>query len=201
MDIVRYTPEIQALLKSKTKPEPWLHCGIYDGNYVIWVWDTRDVVESGTSDAAWSFKLPKSRQYANDNHVPLHGNVPSYMQKYSSMQYWPAEAVAKAEGIHFPSEAESEDQIGKWQFQGSTFFGNNAFFASHAKRIATWYHKNPAKNFNALVTKLLIAMQSHFGTYTGMSRGKSVPGPTFNDILFSIDSNATRLARKIMQAR
>lgn len=65
-----YTEQVQEMLKSKTKPEPWLHVVVLgDGNnvtyartkdkkdaervvYAIYVWDTRQVVETGVIDCA-----------------------------------------------------------------------------------------------------------------------------------------------------
>lgn len=52
--ILRYSTEIQKALGCKTKPEPWLHIGIWYANelprttrasYAIWIWDTREIVE------------------------------------------------------------------------------------------------------------------------------------------------------------
>lgn len=59
MKVGRYTDEIQAKLNTKTKPEPWLHIAIAAeyhpdnrGNgemeWAIYVWDTREVIESGS---------------------------------------------------------------------------------------------------------------------------------------------------------
>lgn len=59
MAVLKYTEELKKLLGSKTKPEPWLHCAFLakrapeDSNDVIWaiyVWDTREVVEQGSTD-------------------------------------------------------------------------------------------------------------------------------------------------------
>lgn len=59
ISINRYTPEAQQILGASTKPAPWLHIMtiVRDGGagtvedkpvcyYVIFVWDTREVVES-----------------------------------------------------------------------------------------------------------------------------------------------------------
>ena len=64
--VLRYTPEVQKALGSKTKPEPWLHVAVTSSTlmgaagfrrgssansetlsitYAIYVWDTRKVVE------------------------------------------------------------------------------------------------------------------------------------------------------------
>lgn len=69
IQILRYTEAIQKALGCKTKPEPWLHIGISsDGHYGIWIWDTRQILETGKCDADKVNGTP-----AKDNHKELVG--------------------------------------------------------------------------------------------------------------------------------
>jgi hypothetical protein len=55
MKILRYTDKVQEALSEKTKAEPWMHIALAPLNlgpfmvqfYAIYVWDTREVVETG----------------------------------------------------------------------------------------------------------------------------------------------------------
>lgn len=67
MTILRYTPEVQKQLGSKTKPEPWLHVCMQNDMYAIYVWDTRQILESG------KYRFPATGPIANDNRMPLVG--------------------------------------------------------------------------------------------------------------------------------
>lgn len=68
MKVFRYDAKAQHFSGSNVKPEPWLHIGILDdGRYAIWVWDTRQIVGTGTGCKAW----PGVK--AADNHQPLKG--------------------------------------------------------------------------------------------------------------------------------
>jgi hypothetical protein len=195
MDILKYSDSLQQLIGAKTKPEPWLHCLVNDGHFVIYVWDTRKVIENGKSNNAWGYKVSKLTK-ATDNHMPLVGDVDDSIRDNSEIKFWPAEQYAKSKGIHFPSDVERAHISESWSYQGGSFFGNNAWFASHANRIKTNYAKT--HNFNGLVTKLIVAMTKNYGGYTGMCKGQSVPGPTFNDVIFSIDQKANALAKDIV---
>lgn len=97
--IVRYTQEVQQLLKSKTKPEPWLHCAItsaYTGKtnkskqaffYVIYVWDTREVIEDKQVSTSLPGKQPANIVNAYDNHQPLKGNGKGAKQVNDWLRY------------------------------------------------------------------------------------------------------------------
>lgn len=90
MHVYKYTEGLQKQLGSKTKPEPWLHCtySINDdkkgGKYVIFIWDTRQVVEEGELKREQLFtEIGKGRYLkthvefkgrpARDNGQPLKG--------------------------------------------------------------------------------------------------------------------------------
>jgi hypothetical protein len=53
--VYRYTPEVQELVKSKVKAEPWMHIAFIDNPattqhnlvYAIYIWDTRKVLGEG----------------------------------------------------------------------------------------------------------------------------------------------------------
>jgi hypothetical protein len=71
MKILAYSPELQKQLKSKVEPAPWLHAGIMkDGNFGIWVWDSRDLLEHG------HLKNPEdiTGKPVNDNREALKGS-------------------------------------------------------------------------------------------------------------------------------
>lgn len=68
MKILRYTEDVQKQISSKVKPEPWLHIGIADGQYAIWVWDTRQIVGTGKCSPYDVVGTP-----AKDNRKPLSG--------------------------------------------------------------------------------------------------------------------------------
>lgn len=77
MKILRYTEDVQKQLKSKAKPEPWLHVLLikhpsYDDclSYAIYVWDTRAIVEASVCKGEISVVKGTS---AKDNHKPLTG--------------------------------------------------------------------------------------------------------------------------------
>jgi hypothetical protein len=54
MRIAAYTDDVQKRLGTKTKPAPYLHIamGRFRGStiFAIYIWDTREVVEEGTTD-------------------------------------------------------------------------------------------------------------------------------------------------------
>lgn len=80
--VLRYTEDLQKALDSKIKSEPWLHCVILEDKplrrnmygsmyYAIYVWDTREILESSM---AFGHKLSKvAEQPAKDNHQTLKG--------------------------------------------------------------------------------------------------------------------------------
>lgn len=77
MKVLRYTLEVQKQLKSKTKPEPWLHVLLikhpsYDDSlsYAIYAWDTRAIVEANVCKGKTSSIKGTS---AKDSHKPLTG--------------------------------------------------------------------------------------------------------------------------------
>lgn len=91
-NIIRYTADVQSLLNAKTKAEPWLHCLLtisYRQNahqkiatyeYVIYVWDTRKVIENRTFSRICHDKDDLGlrlmhKKKAADNHMALQGNV------------------------------------------------------------------------------------------------------------------------------
>lgn len=79
MKILRYTPEMQKQLVSKTKPEPWLHVAIIMPKdrgwaiYAIYVWDTRQVIEEGRKPIWDAHVEHLVGTPAKDNHQPLQG--------------------------------------------------------------------------------------------------------------------------------
>lgn len=186
MQVFKYTDDVQKVLKSHTKPEPWLHIAYDDGYWAIYVWDTRKVLEEGRNMYMHQFGRGQLIP-AKDNHQPLDGIKAKGKFRFETM----------IDGIHVPDEEQITDQADKWRYQGSRFFGNRAFFASHAKRIETSYARKP--NFNKLVEYCIIAMSSDGGDYVGYAGGQPVQGPTFNDILFNIDRRATAKAKQILQ--
>jgi hypothetical protein len=199
MPVLRYNPELQEKLGAKTKAEPWMHCFVGEGEYFIYIWDTRKLIEKGNSKNAWMHKLGKNVAYAKDNHKPIDGLSKSDIQ-YTEMYYWPAEQLALQHGIKLPTYDQMRDQWEHWRTRGSSFYGNNAFFVSYAKQLANWYLKDPKKNFNRLVCKLYCAMNTNSGSYVGYAQGKPVADPTFNDIAFSINDSATALAKQFVKA-
>ena len=86
MKILRYTESVQKQLNSKTKSEPWLHVVIKDnGEYAIYVWDTRKVIETGKTKETKFDGCTEAR----DNHKAL-VNLPSGMEfDFKSMQKLP----------------------------------------------------------------------------------------------------------------
>lgn len=90
MHVYRYSKGLQQQLGSKTKPEPWLHCTYQinadkkGGQYVIFVWDSRQVVEEGELSQSQLFEQFKYGRYSEyhtvfkgkpavDNGQPLKG--------------------------------------------------------------------------------------------------------------------------------
>ena len=76
MKILRYDERVQQQLKSKTKPEPWLHIALADSNdrsyvFAIYIWDTREVIETGTTDNVTMYSLDGN--IAKDNHTMIKG--------------------------------------------------------------------------------------------------------------------------------
>lgn len=87
--IFRYDQNLQRILKSKVKPEPWLHCALYANSkrsrndvtrgysYAIYVWDTRQVLDSGWVPVE-QLNLNDSMRVlrgALDNREPLKGST------------------------------------------------------------------------------------------------------------------------------
>lgn len=78
--VYRYNETIQKRIGSNTKPEPWLHVAICnrimknDGKlflfYAIYVWDTRQVIETGKADGNIT-GVHRGFVRASDNHKPL----------------------------------------------------------------------------------------------------------------------------------
>lgn len=79
MYIFRYNADIQSAIKAKTEAQPWLHIAVSEKGYDIYVWDTREVIESGKikgkliSVAELNKTLGRNCQFANDNLTPLKG--------------------------------------------------------------------------------------------------------------------------------
>jgi hypothetical protein len=109
MNIVKYTPALQAALGCKLKAEPWMHAVVVleqegytradkskkfgDNNktmsyriaYVVYVWDTREVLaedeQSGTTGMrAKQIAIRKTFKPAFDNHEPLKNVKPGVSQ-------------------------------------------------------------------------------------------------------------------------
>jgi hypothetical protein len=70
--ISKYTSEIkQFVLKSKTEPAPYLHCVMTeDGKFAIYVWDSREIVESGRFE---SMHVMGYKVNVKDSKLPLKG--------------------------------------------------------------------------------------------------------------------------------
>jgi len=73
-NIVRYNDKIRQIIGSKVKPEPWLHCAIVDGCAIIYVWDTRQIVDANDSGTLNEVVLVHASSPAKDNHKPLVGH-------------------------------------------------------------------------------------------------------------------------------
>jgi hypothetical protein len=86
--ILKYTNEVRNILGSKAKAEPWLHVAItkeddkHDNktviNYIIYIWDTREVIEGSgfwsnnkTALSISEIKELRSMPHAVDNGDPL----------------------------------------------------------------------------------------------------------------------------------
>jgi hypothetical protein len=92
--VIRYTPELQSILKSKTEPAPYMHCVIdlarfrySDGSsaifldYAIYIWDTREVLEAKHDESFWGKPMDNLKAYAKTGRVkdpmtPLKGDGP-----------------------------------------------------------------------------------------------------------------------------
>jgi hypothetical protein len=70
--ILRYTKQVQGIVKSKIEPAPWLHIGFILGKCVIYVWDTRQIIEVLDTDFDPANK-GYDRDIAKDNKQPLVG--------------------------------------------------------------------------------------------------------------------------------
>lgn len=113
MNIVKYTPALQAALGCKLKAEPWMHAVVfleqegyttadkskpfgsnnkamsYRTSYVVYVWDTRQVLaedaQSGTAGMrARQIAIRKTFIPALDNHQPLVNTKPGVSQAVSA---------------------------------------------------------------------------------------------------------------------
>lgn len=68
--IFRYTEEAMTTAQCRIEPQPWLHIAIKDeGWYVVYVWDTREIMAVGMNKNLMQFKGIK----VVDNHQPLQG--------------------------------------------------------------------------------------------------------------------------------
>lgn len=97
MKILRYNSKLQALLKCKAAPEPWLHIAIDHNNdfggvrYVIYIWDTRKIIDAGLNYDVSYKDVTGTR--ANDNGKPLSGKAAN------SWNYWFGEDIGKVTTI------------------------------------------------------------------------------------------------------
>jgi hypothetical protein len=101
--IAKYTEKFKKAIDSsriKAKPEPWLHIAIFASNnntggsiYAIYVWDTRQVIESGylsysiseiTKNTKSVIEIPK------DNHEQLKHNHKEPAVSVSNRLYKPS---------------------------------------------------------------------------------------------------------------
>ena len=71
--IVRYNENVQIYCKAKTKPEPWMHCAMIEDGYDIYVWDTREVIETGKLKSMPQVVKDASFTFAEDNLQALNG--------------------------------------------------------------------------------------------------------------------------------
>lgn len=102
--VFKYDRNIQKILKTKTKPEPWLHIGFVSAHHAqgkeringmswaIYIWDTRQVLESGwiaTKDLNLD-KYFRGFDHALDNKQPLVGADSEDARNVSIRQNWRA---------------------------------------------------------------------------------------------------------------
>jgi hypothetical protein len=82
--INRHEKSIQFHTKLRAKSEPWLHIAIYSDTagirviYAIYVWDTRQIIESGTLPMSMVDINNIAKQVGEkptDNHEKLHGGI------------------------------------------------------------------------------------------------------------------------------
>lgn len=104
LQIYKYTPEAQDFVKSKAKSEPWLHIAIApNGDYDIYVWDTRQVIESGRAKRIPVTVADCELNFAEDNLSALQGNnktgkLMQNLQKFVSNAVRVAQSAASITG-------------------------------------------------------------------------------------------------------
>jgi hypothetical protein len=108
--ILKYTNEVRNILGSKAKAEPWLHVAItkeddkHDNktviNYIIYIWDTREVIEGSgfwsnnkTALSISEMKELRSMPHAVDNGEPLQIPKRGYFMQDNDIQ------ISQAMGI------------------------------------------------------------------------------------------------------
>lgn len=109
MTIYAFTPEQAKKLHAKTKSEPWLHVMYLTtaeshrddkdgGYYIIYIWDTRKVVEEGI----WhSENVRQTGERVKDNHQPLVGSSRAIQAANDRLKY---EAGIESSGAKAPSD-------------------------------------------------------------------------------------------------
>lgn len=70
MIVTKYTEEIREAINAKPKVEPWLNVMIYGAMYVIYVWDSRQVITAGNNPKIREFEDSKP---IKDNMTKLKG--------------------------------------------------------------------------------------------------------------------------------
>lgn len=73
-NVYRYTKELQYWIQAKINAEPWMHVIFCGGKYAIYVWDTRQILETGAGKLHTGYLKGKlDLPVAVDNHKPLIG--------------------------------------------------------------------------------------------------------------------------------
>lgn len=148
--VFRYIDEkIQAMLKSKIKPEPWLHVNIMTHPkdkkkawYTIYVWDTRQVVGEGIVPNVNPSKesiMPGRGdgkydwlRFASDNGKPLNGA--KYNVEFDSSNEPMTMKITKPGVISGRTEITSVHNKGEWQV-GMTINGVPVSFTIESGRF------------------------------------------------------------------
>lgn len=126
MHVYRYSEKMQEQLGSKIKPEPWLHCtysvdaGNKAGKYVIFIWDSRQVVEEG--------KLARTKLFTKS----YNGRFSQYHFDFTGQ---PARDNGKPlQGAKFDWKFDEDDAVPQMKISAVRQFGPNVIRLIYRKR-------------------------------------------------------------------
>jgi hypothetical protein len=158
--VYRYNKELQNIIGSKINPEPWMHLvvntqGWYMNGvashekpmYAIYIWDTRQVLESGNFDKNIINQLPREST-AKDDRKPLIGSGKVIDSINSDFEEHSKEITGIAEIIKKTKWTEQELN----QFPSGKYLWHNKPITINAKRpwagivVAKWLNEKDANN-------------------------------------------------------